>query len=169
MPFRQLSRLRVLLGSLLLSPLLFGCFATTTPTPRPVPPPPPTIVEITLAATLDVNPDQAGRPSPVVVRVYELKTANALLQADSMHIFSRDESILGSDLRSRLEYTLSPGRTQFLRLEMKPDSQGVGVVALFRDYLNTTWRDFMIISPNRVTPIVANIGANRVALAVSSQ
>jgi type VI secretion system protein VasD len=56
-----------------------GC---AKPAPPPVAPPPLTIaaapetkvkVSMVLTASADVNPDDSGRPSPVVVRVYQLK------------------------------------------------------------------------------------------------
>src|SRR5262245_62038716 len=40
-------------------------------------PPKPSNVKLTLRAAADVNPDGNGRPSPVVVRIYQLKTDTA--------------------------------------------------------------------------------------------
>lgn len=146
-------------------PLLAGCGAP----PPPPPPPPPTIAEVTLSAGMDANPDSSGRPSPVVVRVYELVGSHALNQGDFMQMFTKDTAILGPDLRSRVEFTLAPGQQQVVRIEMKPDSHGVAVVALFRDYLNANWRGYSEIPPNRTTKVQAEIGPRHVALTASGQ
>jgi predicted component of type VI protein secretion system len=55
-------------GSCLLALTIAGCFRKA---PKPPPPPPPTKAAIVVSA--DVNPDSAGRPSPIVVRLYQLK------------------------------------------------------------------------------------------------
>ena len=55
-------------------------------------PPKPTVVSATLIATATVNPDAHKRPSPLVVRVYELKSAAAFDAADFVSLFERDQA-----------------------------------------------------------------------------
>src|SRR5258707_999378 len=50
-----------------------------------------------LAAAADATPDAAGRPSPVVVRVYQLRTDAAFAGADFIPLFD-DERRVGSKL-----------------------------------------------------------------------
>ena len=55
-----------------------------------------------------VNPDARKRPSPVVLRVYELKS-NALFEsADFVSLFEKDQAVLGAELVSREEVILQP-------------------------------------------------------------
>jgi type VI secretion system protein VasD len=146
-------------------PLLGGCSSP----PPPPPPPPPTIAEVTLSAAMDANPDAMGRASPVIVRVYELTAPHTVLQADFMQIYAKDAAVLGGDVRSRAEFSLAPGQLQKLRIEMKAESHGIAVVALFRDYLNANWRGYVDIPANKTTKVQAEIGARHVALTASAQ
>ena len=54
-------------------------------------------MRLTLAATADSNPDATGRPSPVVVRVYQLKTDVAFKGAEFFALFDDDMKVLGPD------------------------------------------------------------------------
>lgn len=131
----------------------------------PPPPPPPTVVDLTLTATPDVNPDASGRPTAVEVRVYELADSHAMLQADFMQIFAHDATALGRDQRDRTDLTLQPGQSQSLRLELKPGSKGVAVVALFRGYRTADWRAWADAPAHRTTWLSARVGNHDVALA----
>lgn len=156
-------RLLRLLGVAALGVAVSGC--GSPPPPAPPPPRPPTIAELTVSVAMDANPDLSGRASPVVVRVYELTGPLSLMQADFMKVYAGDAAVLGPDLRSRVEFTLSPGQQQPLKIELKPDSRGVAVVALFRDYLNANWRDYAEVPADKTTRIQANIGARHVTVA----
>src|SRR5262245_55744080 len=58
------------------------------------------------------NPDQHGRPSPVVVRVYELKGVGAFNSSDFFSLFDKEAETLGSELIGREEYDLRPGENR---------------------------------------------------------
>ena len=45
-------------------------------------PPPPGSVDLTVTAAPDINPDTAGRSSPVVLRVFHLADPTSFLAAD---------------------------------------------------------------------------------------
>src|ERR1700749_1468022 len=83
---------------------------------KPPPPPPPTKAAIVVAA--DVNPDSAGRPSPVVVRLYQLKEEGAFNSANFFDITDKEQATLGPSLDSREEYELLPGQTREIVLKI---------------------------------------------------
>src|SRR5262245_39721791 len=86
--------------------------------PPPVPQLPPITIaappeakvtaSMTLAVSADANPDATGRPSPVVVRVYQLRTDAAFLTAEFFPLFDDDRKALGAELISRDEFVLAP-------------------------------------------------------------
>ncbi len=152
----RLGWLAILIGTL---PFMAGCASSSTPA----------VAEVTVAIAMDANPDLSGRPSPVTVRVYELTGPYALMQADFMQIFSKDAGTLGPDLRSKSEFTLAPGQRQTLRIELKPDSHGIAVVALFRDYINANWRAYAALPGAGTTGVTADIGARQVAITAGGQ
>jgi type VI secretion system protein VasD len=112
-----------------------GCFSKK---PKPPPPPPPTKAAIVVAR--DVNPDSAGRPSPIVVRLYQLKEEGAFNSASYFALSDKEQATLGPSLESREEYELQPGQTQELILKIPPEARYLGVVAAYRDLNNSKWK-----------------------------
>ena len=70
---------------------------------------------MTITAGADTNPDATGRPSPVVVRVYQLKTDASFNGADFFALFDDDQKVLGAELISRDEFVLTPAERQHHR------------------------------------------------------
>ena len=56
-----------------------------------------------IQASADLNPSVSQRPSPLLLRVYELKTAAGFNQADFMALYQSDTATLGADMVSREE------------------------------------------------------------------
>lgn len=136
-----------------------GVLAACQSTP---PPPPPTIVQLTVEAAADVNPDAAGRPSPVLVRVYELTSPAGFAGADFFQLFEQDQAVLGADLVARDDLTLEPGETQTLTKEIDPRTQFLGIMAAYRDIDGSVWRATVAVPPNQTTAVTATIGATAV-------
>jgi len=101
---------------------------------------PPVRTKTFLTAEADLNPDASGRASPVVVRVFELKSDAEFAAADFFALYEREKESLGSSLLSRQEYVLKPGERRELWLPVPPDTAYIGVVAAFRDIRSTRWR-----------------------------
>jgi type VI secretion system VasD/TssJ family lipoprotein len=80
---------------------------------------------MTIAASADTNPDATGRPSPVVVRIYQLKT---------------DKRVLGPELISRDEFVLAPAEQRTIDVSVAGETRFVGAIAAFRDIRNAQWR-----------------------------
>jgi len=102
--------------------------------------PPPTTVSVTLTAAADVNPDRNGRPSPLMVRVYELRSAGVFENSDFFTLLEQDRAVLGSDQIARWEYQLEPGQSMQLDATFQSGSGFVGVVAAYRDIALARWR-----------------------------
>jgi type VI secretion system protein VasD len=102
--------------------------------------PKPSIARITMLAAADANPDAGGRPSPVVIRVYQLKTDAAFTSADFFALFDDEQKVLGAQLINRTEFMLVPAERRAIELEVSPDTRFVGAVAAFRDIRNAQWR-----------------------------
>jgi len=101
---------------------------------------PPVRTKTYLQAEGDLNPDPTGRASPVVVRVFELKSDAEFSAADFYALYERERETLGSSLLSRQEYVLRPGERNELWLPVPRDTAYIGVVAAFRDIRGTRWR-----------------------------
>src|ERR1700680_2089380 len=115
--------------------ILLGLSACASPPP----PPKPTTITAALDAHANVNPDARGRPSPVVVRFYELKSLAAFDAADFFSMFDRDKETLGAELVAREEFNLRPGEKRPLARTLQLDTRYIGVVAAFRDLERSQW------------------------------
>jgi type VI secretion system protein VasD len=126
--------------------LVVSACAKAPPPPAPAPltiaasPDAKVSAPMTLAASADANPDASGRPSPVVVRVYQLRTDAAFNVADFFALFDDDQKVLGSELISRDEFVLAPAEQRMIEVSVSSETRFVGAVAAFRDIRNAQWR-----------------------------
>ena len=137
-----------------LAPIL--AFGTCGKTPPPATLPPITIAApaetktksaMTLAAAADTNPDSSGRPSPVVVRVYQLRTDAGFKGAEFFALYDDDQKVLGQELISRDEFVLAPSERRTIDVSVSRDARFVGALAAFRDIRNSEWRGLVPASP----------------------
>jgi type VI secretion system protein VasD len=103
------------------------------------------------------NPDANGRPSPVVIRVYELKSLTVFSTADFFALFEKEGETLGGDLLGREEFQLDPGEKRPYQRQLQPDTKFIGVVAAFRDLEHARWRQAAPIPPKRTLSITSTI------------
>jgi type VI secretion system protein VasD len=129
---KELVMLRTVL-LLALVPVLAATLAACGPAKPP-------LLRIGVEARSDANPDRRGRPSPVLVRVYELKSLSVFNGADYFALNEQDDQVLGKDLVAREEFALRPGETRVLERALQPDTRFLGVVAGFRDLEKAQWR-----------------------------
>ena len=112
------------------------------------------------------NPDLRGRPSPVVVRVYELKSLAAFNTADFFSLFDKEHETLGSDLVGREQYDLRPAEIRPYLRQLQADTKFIGVVAAFRDLENSRWRYAAPVPAKRSATLTIGVEARAVTVAV---
>jgi type VI secretion system protein VasD len=102
--------------------------------------PKPVAVKALISASADVNPDSAGRASPIVVRVFQLRGDAEFSGADFFALYDREKETLGASLIVREEYVLQPGEQKQLDLPVSQEARFVGAIAAFRDIQTARWR-----------------------------
>lgn len=112
---------------------------------------PDTRVNAVVVASSQVNPDQSGRPSPLVVRIYELRAVSAFNNADYFALADEDKKTLGADLVRRREFEFSPGEAIRLDFEPRDGARYFGVVAAYRNVTEANWRVAVPIPAHRVS------------------
>ncbi len=115
---------------------LAGCASPLAPAG----PPPPFPATVTIQAAASVNPDAQGRPSPVFVRLYQLKDAGAFMNAAYEALHTQEAATLGASIIAREELPLGPGELKALQVKIEPETRFIGVIADFRDIANAQWR-----------------------------
>jgi len=139
---------------LLLIPLLVGGCGM----PRALKPEPePTVVELTVEAASNINPDRGGRPSPVLVRIYELKDLGSFKGADFFSLFEDEQGTLGGDMVARDEIMLAPGERYQATRPIADDTRHLALMAAFRDIDRARWRSSVAVPANRTTPVTVRI------------
>jgi type VI secretion system protein VasD len=128
--------------------------------PPAAPAPMPSVAEMSFFVGADVNPDRSGRPSPVIVRTYELKSLVAFNGADFFSMFEREKEIIGPDLVARDEWALMPGNNRQVIKNLQKDTRYVGVVAAFRDLDRSQWRAATLILPNQTSRVEIRLDRN---------
>lgn len=137
-------------------------FITACSAPKPPPPPPVTEISGTLTASADVNPSMGRRPSPLLVRVYELKASTAFNKADFISLYQRDQAELGAEMVAREETILDPGDSRPINKVAAPETRFVGVFAAYRDIDHAQWRSVLAIQPGQKQRIT--ISAQQLAI-----
>jgi type VI secretion system protein VasD len=154
---RQMQRAGIAVGALVsLLVLLLG--AATLAGCAPPPPPPPTVINLTLAASSDVNPSAAGQAAPVAVRVYQLASQSAFMGAEFFQIFSQDQATLGADLVKRDDAIIAPGASKTMSLTPEDRVKAIGVFAAYRAYQGVVWRLAVPVTPHKTTTLTITAG-----------
>jgi type VI secretion system protein VasD len=154
---RRSRRLR-LLGMVLLGTAMAACSGKDDKPPPVAAPKPADSIEISVAARADVNPDVAGRASPVLVRIYELKDQVPFITASFLALFGNDTAVLGNSLQARQELMLNPGQGQTLRREARPETRFIAVMTAYQDFEHASWRAITAVPPNATTMVQIVVG-----------
>ncbi len=124
-----------------------------------------TEVQLTAVAAANVNPDVRKRPSPIVIRVYELKARTQFDALDFISLTERDKDALGADLLSREEFVMRPGETKALVKKVSPDAKFIGITAGYRDLERAQWRAVTAIQGQSSTDFQIKVNALAVSIA----
>lgn len=110
-----------------------------------------TKLHLTLDSNERLNLDVNSRPSPLVLRLYELKHPVAFENADFFSLYERGKDVLAQDLINSEELELRPGQSLDLKLTVAGTSRYVGVMAAYRDITETRWRYVITVQPEKNT------------------
>lgn len=110
-----------------------------------------TDLKLTLQVGSDINPDDNNRPSPVFVRLYQLKSTTAFDKADFIDIYERDKEIFGGDIiNTQTLKPLVPGETRTERLVLEPGARAIAIYAEFSQYPGSTYKVTFPVTENNV-------------------
>lgn len=126
----------------------------------------PSDATVTVAASKDVNPDTSNRPSPILVRIYQLRSGAALDQADYFKLTGDPQAALGDTLVAHDQTLVTPGQTRSLPLKLDPATRLVAVIAGYRDIDHARWRTSVDVDPGKTGSIAIAVGAAAVTAKV---
>lgn len=123
-----------------------------------------TPINFVIEADEFVNPNSHGKPSPVVVRIYELKSTASFTQAQFLELFDDDAKRLGADLVARREVELTPGEKVDFERDAPLETRNVGVIAGFRSGNAAQWRTTAEIKPDHDNQVSVKVTAQAVSI-----
>jgi type VI secretion system protein VasD len=148
---------RLLIGAVPVALLIEGCGG----------PPPPPVVDLTIRANSDINPDRMGTPVSVAVRFYSLTARGKFESADVYSLMQREAQTLGTESVGSEEVVVRPGETRKVTLMPKPGVRFVGIAVMFRDIDRAQWRMVAPIAESGLTRLTISISGTRAALVPS--
>lgn len=127
-----------------------------------------TDLRLKFIADADINPDDKKRPSPLFIRLYELKSPKLFEKANFIDLFERDTEILGADLVAKQTLKrLRPGDTRVDTLVLKSDTRYVGLVAEFLQYRDAKYKVLIQIAPTNVFASSGDVDVSSNAISTS--
>ncbi len=136
---------------MLITAVISGCFSKDPPQA------PATIINAEILASEAINPDGDGRPSPIVVRLYELKNLGTFNALGFFPLYNEEETALGEDLVYREEFSLVPGGKKLFTRTPSEDTQFLAVTAAFRNIDQATWKAAVPIPAERITNLIVQL------------
>lgn len=112
-----------------------------------------------------LNPDKLSRPSPVLLRFYELVEREAFEAADYVSLNKDDKTTLGADMVMREDLIIQPGEERILRKGLSPKTKYIAVMAEYLEIDKATWRAVLEVKQ----PTVKKVSFNRVAIKLDSR
>lgn len=97
-------------------------------------------LDFTSRAELNLDDDAAS--SPVVIRIYQLKTADKFSAAPYLSLVDDDAETLGDTLLASKEFVLKPSSSISIDVPFDSKAEFVGIVALYKepDLKKDNWR-----------------------------
>lgn len=141
--------------------MVSGCGLFQKKPPQPLEP---TRIVLELEAAGDINPNISGRPSPLEVRIYQLRSYSLFEDADFNALFEKDEEVLGRDLVAKKKIYLKPNEKRTVFFETPDDINAVGILAAFRYYDHGRWKTAASVQENKTNVINVFIKGTSVQL-----
>jgi type VI secretion system VasD/TssJ family lipoprotein len=110
-------------------------------------------VELAVASQPNVNPDHSGRPSPLIIKMYELHGDLGFKQSDFQSLFNEPVKTLGTDLIAADELVFIPAEARSIAYEPMPETRFVGIIGGFRQMERAHWRVIVPIDPEKTNII----------------
>lgn len=117
-----------------------------------------TDLKISFVADADINPDDNKKPSPLYIRLYELKSTKMFNKGDFISIYERDREVIGADLIGVQKLKpLKPGDTRDDFLVLDNNTTYVALYAEFLQYKDSVYRVVIPVTPTNVVSSSARV------------
>ncbi|MFT8417248.1 MAG: type VI secretion system lipoprotein TssJ [Acetobacter sp.] len=126
--------------------------------------PSPTRLNLTIVTTPQVNPNSLGRPSPVVVRIFDLANEDEFQTSSFDALYRNSSKDAGASILGTEEYEIAPASTRHIVLTLPDGTKSFGMIAAFRQIDHATWRLIVPLRLHRKNKINVIVGPSTVLL-----
>ncbi len=123
-----------------------------------------TKLDIYITSSQDLNPDQTGRPSPVVVRLYSLVSPSNFENSDFVALYQNAPEILGSDFLRMEEKNFEPSEKFEAQLQFTKQANFIGIMVAFQDIEQSKWRMVLPLEKGDHNYLSLSLNANSILL-----
>lgn len=117
-----------------------------------------TDLQIIFNVESDINPDDTNKPSPVFLRLYELKSTKMFNKSDFIDLYEKDKDILGADLvKVQKIKRLKPGESRDDHFVLEKDTQYVALYAEFLKYRDSEYRIVIPVTRHNIVRTTAHV------------
>jgi type VI secretion system protein VasD len=116
-------------------------------------PPEPPKIDARIEASMFLNPDESGNPSPLLVRTYELSDITEFKAARFFSLYDEDTTLLGPALKAKKETMILPGEKKKWRQRLNPDTRYIGIIGAYRKIDHAVWRALVKTPLNTTTSV----------------
>lgn len=102
---------------------------------------------VTVLPSAQLNPDRFGKSLPVVLHLFQLTEQTRFQQASFQQVWQKPQAVLKQTLLGERLLMVSPGRSEKLALPLQPQTQYLGLIAIFRQPQHC-WRAIVPIAPH---------------------
>jgi len=146
--------------SLLTAPVVLAACSSSRPDPAQL--------DLEIHPSAALNPNAENQPSPLLIRLYDLRDSDGFMAADFFELYDRDSARLGGSLLSKREMLLVPNRPATVKRTMEDGATVLGVLAAFRVLDGARWRAVWTVKQGKDNVLSLDVGANTVTLAARS-
>ena len=105
----------------------------------------PTSYAVSVRVDEGVNPDGRGMAAPILVKMFELRTAAGFETADYFALQDRSRETLGSDFVNVDQAMIPSGEERTFRREAGLESRAIGIIAGYRRLEGVRWRVVLLL------------------------
>jgi type VI secretion system protein VasD len=117
-----------------------------------------TDLELKFKVAADINPDDDNKPSPLFLRMYELKSPRMFKKANFIDLYEKDKDVLGADMISKQRLKrIKPGESRKESFVLDKGTRYVGLYAEFLQYKKSGFKLLIPVTPTNVIASSARI------------
>lgn len=122
---------------------------------------------LTFMADADVNPDDMNVPSPVIIRMYELKSTKLFEKANFIDLYERDSEVLGKSMITKQTLkALQPNAQHKNEFVLSKEAQYIGLYVEFLQYENAKYKVTIPVAQTNIVSSTASVqlSGNRIII-----